>query len=230
MSVAAGAAWCTYFSGTLRGLKFRRLRYAYRAPSFFTDEWLRAGQAIEFLRFDDNFETSSLDGSTDALAQTVDLLYVTSHGTNNSSGYRAILHGSDWKPALSGFGSERPTVVVFDTCDLLDGSDPAWSKPWEVSSVGLALRLVLGFSTPATIGQATSIRGRAFVQNLVAGHSFVDAWTGAVIPTSYQGTDQPVAIAFGDSSADASSVLSSASLTSMPAPRTVAVPTVIRFP
>ena len=226
----AGTAWSTHFSGTLRALRHRRLRYAYRAPSFFADEWLRAGFDISFLRFDESFELEDVDGTRDALAQTVDLLYVSSHGSSDNSGYRAILHGSDWVPALGGFGATKPAVAVFDTCDLLDARDQKSLTAWEVASVGLGLRLVLGFSTPATVGQATSLRGRAFVKNLVAGDSFVDAWAGAVIPTSYQGTDEPVAIALGDSQSDATSVLYHASLTAMPAPRNMPVPTAVTFP
>lgn len=230
MSVTVGAVWCTNFSGALRAVRHRRLRYAYRAPAFFADEALRSGMTIEFLRFDADFETRDVDGTTNALAESVDVLYLTSHGQTGGKGYSAILHSSDWLPATTGFGQTRPVVAVFDTCDLLDPSDPNWKVHWEVSTAGTALRLLLGFSSKATVGQATSVRGRAFVKNLAAGDTFVDAWTSAVLKTRYQGTDQPVAVAFGDSANDASTIISSASVAAMPGPRTSATPKVDRYP
>ena len=230
MTVSAGAGWCTHFSGTRRVLRHRRLRYAYRAPSFFADEWLRGGNRIEFLRFDESVDACDFDGTQAALAEHVDVLYIATHGSNNAAGYRTILHGSDWEPALGGFGPNGPSVVIFDTCDLVSLSNRNWNVPWEVPTVGRALRLVLGFSTPATVGQATSVRGRGFVQNLLAGDTFVDAWMGCIVGTSYQGTDQPVAIAFGDSATDARTVLVSARLNNIPGARGNTIPTTLRYP
>jgi hypothetical protein len=230
VTLRVGAAWCTHFSGVVRSAKHRRLRYAYRAPAFFADESLRSGMEIAFLRFDADFETRDLDGTVGNLAQAADVLYISSHGKTANTGFSAILHSSDWLPAVAGTGGTRPVVAVFDTCDLIDPADPAWNRHWEVSTIGLGLRLVLGFSTPATLSQATSIRGRAFVSNLVAGQTFVDAWEAAVVRTSYQGTDRPVAIGLGDSSQDASAVVNTSSLASMPGPRTQATPTAVKSP
>ncbi|MEA2233091.1 MAG: hypothetical protein QOD83_2907 [Solirubrobacteraceae bacterium] len=230
VQVTVGALWCTHYSGSVRALKYRRLRYAYRAPAFFADESLRSGMSVEFLRFDADFETRDVDGSTSALAETVDIVYVSCHGTTGNHGYSAILCSSDWLPAAAGTGASRPVVIVFDTCDLIDLGDPAWRRHWQVPTVGAGLRLLLGFSSPATVGEATSLRGRAFVENLARGDTFVDAWTGAIVRTRYQGTDQAVALAFGDSAQDASSVLRTASLLAMPAPRASLSPIVVRYP
>jgi hypothetical protein len=186
---------------------------------------------VKFVRFDGEFELGDLNGTRDALAESVDLLYIASHGTTGANGYSAILHGTDWFPAALGTGGQRPVVAVFDTCDLLDPNDPNWRTHWEKASVGKALRLVLGFSSPATCGQATTVRGRAFVENLFTHHqNFVDAWDNAIRATRYQGTDHPVAIAFGDDAADARQIIQNASLTAIPGPRNANQPTVERFP
>jgi hypothetical protein len=231
VTLTVGTGWSTHFSGTFRAMLRRRLRYAYRAPAFFADESLRSGWTVKFVRFDGEFELDDLDGTRNALAESVELLYIASHGTTGANGYSAILHGTDWFPAALGTGGKRPVVSVFDTCDLLDPNEPNWRTHWEKPSVGKALRLVLGFSSPATCGQATTVRGRAFVENLVAHRqNFVDAWTNAIVATSYQGTDHPVAIAFGDTAADARQIIANASLASIPAPRIANQPTVERFP
>lgn len=230
MSLSVGACWCTHFSGVSGLLWYRRLRYAYRAPAFFIDRMIGRGAGIEFLRFDDKVSAADLDGASSQLATDVDILYVSSHGATDSSGYRVVLHSGEWRPVLGGLGHENPAVIVFDTCDLVDLSDPTWASLWEHSTVGKALRIVLGFSSPATVSQATSIRGLAFVDNLERGDTFADAWMGAIYSTRYQGTDIPVVLGFGDDQHDAHSALNNASLSAMPGPRMQTIPTVVRYP
>jgi hypothetical protein len=181
---------------------------------------LAAGDSVEFLVFDERLEVADLDASAHALAESADLLYISTHGECRGGTYRAILHAADWEPSRSGLGNERPLFAVFDTCDLVDPDDENWQAPWTEEDVGRALRLILGFASPATVSPETSARGAAFAQNLAAGQPVARAWLSAVHDTGFPGTDVGIAIALGDDEADAESVLRTATASNLPAPRT----------
>ncbi|MEA2523175.1 MAG: hypothetical protein QOF73_402 [Thermomicrobiales bacterium] len=229
MGVRIGVGWCSSFdrplAQRLHGYRpYRRLRYAYRAPSLFLQGMLRAGADVEFVEFDGDFGTDDLVSRP---GRPIDVLYVASHGMSRPDGYRLALHETDWRLALP-FGVDGPTVAVFDTCFLVNRDDRTWWQPW-LAGLGPSLRLVLGFSSFATVGERQSERGAAFARDLTT-MPFVAAWCAAVGHTSYPETDEPVAIAFGDDAADASHVMETASVGSLPPPRTGAIPVVAWWP
>jgi hypothetical protein len=50
-----GAGWCTYFSRPFPwNLSYRRLRFAYRAPSFFLAELAAEGLDVGYVGFDED--------------------------------------------------------------------------------------------------------------------------------------------------------------------------------
>jgi hypothetical protein len=223
MALRVGVGWSTHFARTgAARLQYRRLRYAYRAPSYFLDGMAAQKSTIDFALFDEDLDASGLTG-TQSLAAGVDLLYVASHGVLSPSGYNLALHAADWPLLTSSFGDPGPAVVVFDTCDLVDTRRATWMDDWRDAGVGRALRLILGFSSPATVSQQASLRGMAFASGLGT-LTISDAWLNAVQTTRYVGTDKPVALAFGDDDADAQSVLDTATIGSIPGPRSSAVP------
>jgi hypothetical protein len=222
MTVSVGVAWSTHFQRSgFNQLLYRRLRYAYRAPSLFLEGMLAAGADIRLVTFDENLVDTDL-GQAGA-AQQVDLLYVATHGMNGATGFELALHANDWALASGGFGDQGPAVVIFDCCDLVHPTATGWDRHWRTDKLGRSLRLVLGFSSPASVSRQASVRGTAFAHEL-ATKPVTDAWFASIQNTSYVGTDKPVAIAFGDSDADARNVLDHARLNSLPGPRSQPTP------
>jgi hypothetical protein len=224
--LSIGVGWSSHFKRTgVQSLFYRKLRYAYRAPAFFLEAMLADNAHIKFLRFDEALLPADLDGSPNQLAESVDLVYFASHGEYRAHSYSLILHGSDWKPCAKGLGTSSLSVAVFDTCDLLDLNDPAWNDPW-VSSVGLHLRLLLGFASPATVATDSTARGKAFAAKIISGDPLGPAWLEAVHGTAYAGADLGVAIGFGDDAADADWALHRMTLADLPRPRNSSSPPV----
>lgn len=221
-----GVGWSTHFDRPWPvRILYRRLRYAYRAPSLFAEQMIGAGATISFLRFDERLLAEDLDGTQMALADAVDFLYLSTHGENKSAAYKVALHGADWSPASSGIGAAGPVIAVFDTCDLVDFSDANWMDSWS-QGVGAALRLILGFAGPATVNQSASLRGLAFAENLQAGMPIAPSWLSAVQQTSLPQTDRAVAIAIGDDDDDAEYILQQSTLSNPPPPRTADTPSI----
>jgi Family of unknown function (DUF6345) len=219
-----GVGWSTFFKRPwTRQLLYPRLRYAYRAPSFFLT-YAASVRAVEFVRFDEALAVDDLDGTNTSLAESVDVLYLSGHGECGGGTYKAILHSGDWPPS-NGIGFTGPVVAVFDTCDLVDLNNPSWDTHWRSSTVGPALRLLLGFASVATVSQASSIRGDAFARNVEAGVPIAEAWLKAVHGTAPLGADLGIAIAFGDDAADAASILHTARIDALPGPRAAVAPT-----
>jgi hypothetical protein len=178
-----------------------------------------AGDNVGFIHFDEMLKVDDLDGTAGAIAKSVDVLYLAGHGACAHGRFQAILYDRDWEPARSGLGDERPVVVIFDMCDLVDLKRDGWQVPWMGASVGLGLRLLLGFSSLATVTAASSLRGSAFAEELSAGEPIADAWLAAVDNTVSPGLDVAIAIGLGDDEADANSVLNTATLANLPGPR-----------
>jgi hypothetical protein len=219
--LSIGVGWSSHFHRTgLRNLyhHYRKLRYAYRAPAFFMEAMLANNATIKFLRFDESLVSADLNGNSKQLAESVDLVYFSSHGEYKAHSYSLILHGSEWKPCDQGLGADSLSVAVFDTCDLLDLNDSAWHNAW-VSSVGPHFRLLLGFASPATVATDSTARGKAFAEKIIRGDPLGPAWLQAVHGTAYAGADLGVAIGFGDDSADADWALHDMTLADLPRPR-----------
>ncbi len=214
-----GVGWSSHFKRSgLKSLLYRKLRYAYRAPAFFAEAMLADGANVKFLRFDEGLIPADLDGTSDQLAESVEFFYCASHGEYKSPSYSLILHNADWKPCAKGLGTKTLAVAVFDTCDLVDLSDPAWPNPW-ISSAGRHLRLLLGFASPATVATDSTARGKAFASKIISGDPIGPAWLEAVHGTAYAGADLGVAIGFGDDAVDADWALHSMKLADLPCPR-----------
>jgi hypothetical protein len=189
-------------------------------------EVMLAGNAtMKFLHFDEALLPADLDGTSKQLAESVDLVYFSSHGEYKAHSYSLILHDSDWKPCGKGLGTTSLAVAVFDTCDLLDLNDPAWHNPW-VSSAGPHLRLLLGFASPATVATDSTARGKAFAKKIIGGDPLGPAWLQAVHGTAYAGADVGVAVGFGDDSAGADWALHDMTLADLPRPRESSSPPV----
>ena len=222
--LSIGVAWSSHFERSgLKSLLYRKLRYAYRAPAFFAEGMLAYGANLGFLRFDEGLKTTDLDGTSDQLADSVQFFYCASHGEYKPSSYSLILYQADWKPCTTGLGNSKLAVAVFDTCDLIDLKDPAWPNPW-IASVGLHLRLLLGFASPATVATDSTARGKVFANKVVSGDPIGPAWLEAVHSTAYAGADVGVAIGFGDDTADADWALHSMTLADLPRPRKLSPP------
>lgn len=176
------------------------------------------GGHIRFIGIDERLSASDFDGSQQMLADSVDLLYVASHGEYTSaSTYRLILHADEWSVSGLNLGAGGPSVAVFDTCDLLDLNDPQWPTAWR--SAGAALRLLLGFASPATVATDSTLRGQVFAEKIVGGDPIGPAWLQAVHATSYAGIDLAVAVGFGDTAEDANWALREMTLADLPTPR-----------
>ena len=222
ININIGVAWSTHFQRQgLNKLWYRRLRYAYRAPSLFLEGMLAAGANVKFVTFDENLVDQDLDQGGDA--QQVDILYVATHGMSGASGYELALHADDWPVLSGGFGDQGPAIVIFDCCDLADPTVTGWDQAWRTGKIGPQLRLVLGFASPASVSRQASIRGTAFAQELDT-KPVTDAWFTSIQAGSYVGTDKPIAIAFGDDDVAAQQILDFTSAGSLPGPRTSQVP------
>ena len=218
-ALTIGVGWSTEFNRSFRErLQYRRLRYAYRGPSFFASAMVNAGHRVKFMRFDEGLRAPDLDGTTDRISDGVDLLYVSTHGECRKSEYQAILYDANWRPCANGFGDSGPSVAVFETCDLIKLADADWHKPW-VASAGPSLRLLLGFASLATIEQVSTKRGRLFAERILSGAPIGAAWLEAVHSTGFTGLDIGVAIGFGDSASDADWALHRLRLDDLPATR-----------
>jgi hypothetical protein len=221
-----GVGWSSHFERPgLQSLFYRKLRYAYRAPSFFLETMLGDQAHVKFLRFDEALLRDDLDGTSAQLAESADLVYFASHGECHAQGYSLILHDSDWKPCAKGLGTGSLSVAVFDTCDLVNLHDPAWREAW-IASAGIHLRLLLGFASPATVATDSTVRGKAFAAKIISGKALGAAWLQAVHDTAYAGADVAVAIGLGSDTSDARWALHEMKLADLPRPRTPEFPTV----
>jgi Family of unknown function (DUF6345) len=223
-SLRLGVGWSTHFRRPgLRGRMYRKLRYTYRAPAFLAEAMIANGHALGFMHFDEALPVDKLDGTVSSLAESVDLFYVSSHGQYTSaSRYQLVLHANDWPVTGASLGNGGPSVAAFDTCDLIDLTDPAWKTPW--LSPGSSLRLLLGFASPATVAENSTRRGQTFAAEILADNPIGPSWLYAVHQTGYAGTDIGVAVAFGDDSADADWALHDLKLTDLPALRSSTTP------
>jgi|ERR1700723_593346 len=221
MSLEIGILWCGNFnrSGLVNKINIRPLRFAYRAPSLFLSRMRAAGNDIRFLYCDEDLRLADLDGSARTLQNEVDILYITTHGSFAPAGYEAFLDTQNWSPGVTGIGSSKLSVALFDTCELIDGTQN-WQTIWSSAKLGRNLRVLLGFDGLAAIDRGSAGRGAAFADNLVNGQTFADAWINAVRSTSSSQFSKAVAIGIGDTQADAKSVLTTSTLNSPPGPRT----------
>jgi hypothetical protein len=215
-----GILWCTFFQS--RGIfhwPWRDLPDAYRPPSFFLSMMRAAGHHLEFEHCDEHIPSSRLYPAlgTIPLQDRVHLLYVMTHGKFSSSGYEACLYTSNWVIGNAALGNAKLVVAVFDTCELIKGSN--WASQWQLANLGTHIRLLLGADGSLAIDRGSALRGRAFAENLLHGKTFADAWIQAVHHTTNSQYKKAVAIGIGDSVADAENVLDTASLTSLPPPR-----------
>jgi hypothetical protein len=211
------AAWCVFFKRNvvLSALRYRALRHAYRAPSTFVSKMREAQHEVRTLFCDEDLTLNEFQSVR--IHETADIFYLTTHGIFSAGGYRACLHATDWAPQATGIGGQQTVVAVFDTCFLID-STANWSGIWAKATFGPALRLMLGFDNLAGLDRGNALRGRAFAENLLNGHTFVDAWFQAVKNTTPV-YNKAIAIALGDNQADAVNILNTASLAAMPGPR-----------
>lgn len=216
-----GAAWSTDFKHPLRRRLFFRLRYSYRAPDFFVARMVKAGAPVAFVAFDEGLTLNRLSGTTAQIEDDVDIMYLSTHGSCTNGLYRAHLQANDWIPTQHGLGRNGPAIIVFDTCNLVDLKDRNWINHWRGSTVGPALRLVLGFAGPADAGRKPSRRGDGFAREMLKGRPVAQAWLTAVHQTSvsYEDIDHGIAIALGDSPSDAQHVLDNSCLGNWPGPR-----------
>jgi len=210
--LTVGAAWCTYFRW--RNLKvYPGLRWSYRAPGLFLAGMGSQVRTTAVLGVDEHLDAADFDGARASRGEDVDILYVATHGEYHSPDFRAILHATQWEPFASGLGQVRPTVAIFDACWLVD---PAGWLTAMANGIGPALRLVLGYATPASMGKGPALRGHAFADNLAAGDGVADAWLKAVHDQRVP-KDRAVAIGFGDSDLEATRALD-ATLADLPLP------------
>jgi hypothetical protein len=216
-----GVLWCTFFKRWLSPT----LEDAYRSPSLFASKMRDNGHPVQFLMCDEKLQVSDLNGETRTLQDTVNLCYIMTHGEFKSGGYEAQLNEINWAPGGTGLAQSQQSklvVAVFDTCNLIDTkSIKNWQSVWSKAKVGPSLRLLLGFNGPAVIGRGAAKRGEAFARNLLDGMTFVNAWIRAVHDNNPDRSQyvNAVAIGIGDSSADAQSVLDSATVNKVPAAR-----------
>ena len=224
--VSIGIGWSSHFERPgLLSFRYRKLRYAYRAPSFFLEAILANQAEVKFLRFDEELVHEDLDGTSGKIGESADLVYFASHGEYKAHGYSLALHDADWQPCAKGLGTGSLSVAVFDTCDLVDLNDTSWRDAW-ISSVGAHLRLLLGFASPATVAPDSTVRGKAFAEEIIAGNPIGHAWLDAVHENAYPGADVAVAIAFGVDTADAQWALREMTLGDLPCPRSSPSPIV----
>lgn len=228
-SLRVDAGWCVSFRRPFpKNFQYRRLRFAYRAPSFFLSEMSKGGHQVGYLGFDEAL-TLRFSGEEEELGgrQASDFVWITTHGEFTDGGYQFDLHSEDISFGDAYIGRcGGPSVLILDTCDAIDTCRPNWRQRW-AESAGPNLRIVLGFSTPATVSEVTSVRGRAFARRLLAGDSIVDAWVDSATNTTYPGTDHAIAFAIGDSRDDAITLLREATLSSLPPPRTGSSPVIV---
>jgi hypothetical protein len=219
-----GILWCTFFQRRSWLQLSLRLADAYRPPSLFASVMKSNGHDVEFLVCDEFLDVADLNGTKRKLPDDVELLYFLSHGELVASGFEALLHSVNWQPGgAPGIGNGKLAVAVFDTCHLINSSKNKNAQSvWGGATLGTSLRLLLGFDGPANIDPDMAKRGKAFAENLIQQKTFADAWIQAVNSTSQ--SNKPVAIGIGDSMTSASSVLNTASLTNMPAPRPAGPP------
>jgi len=216
-----GVLWCTFFKRRSNWRQPLQLLDAYRPPSLFASQMRDAGHDVEFLMCDDILQSSDLDGATRKLQDSVELLYVMTHGDFAGTGYDVYLHADNWRPGATGIGHTNLAVAIFDTCKLIDtqkGSN--WQAIWARAKIGAQLRLMLGFDGPVVIDRASALRGKAFAENLINGSTFAESWLEAVRQTcSNSKHRKAVAIGIGDTRTDAEAVLDTADLASIPAAR-----------
>lgn len=229
MPATIGILWCGRFERDfLDKILTPDLQYAYRAPSLFHSVLIQTGAVrsgavkIEHFCFDEALQLRKLSGPSAQLLD-VDILYVTTHGIFRRNGYEAMLTSSlptsrSWAPNVTGIGYSGPKVAIFDTCWLIDPSQP-WRLLWQ-NNLGPKLRIMLGFTGPAAIDRGSATRGGAFALNLANGRTFADAWLDSVTHTTTSQYKKAIAIGIGDAKEDARSTLEKASLTNLPDPRT----------
>lgn len=210
-----GISWCTFFNrpGLLTPITVPTLKYAYRAPSLFASKMTDAGHVVRCLGCDEELRVSDVDGTHRSMHDEVEFLYFASHGRFEPAGYEAFLEIANWVPAATGLGKSKLKVVVFDTCELIDGTKN-WQALWATVNLGPTVRLLLGFDGSAALDQGHARRGSAFAEHLLNGKTFAYSWIRAVRSTSRSQFSRAVAIGIGDSPSDASSILNSANLTS----------------
>jgi hypothetical protein len=197
------------------------MQHAYRPPGLFATKMPAAGHKVDCVACDDELVRADLDGTARTIQDSVDLLYVMTHGEFGKNGFEVLLYQGSWRPGdKPGIGHKNLVAAVFDTCHLIDTSTITnWRSVWASANIGVNLRILLGFDGPAAINRGSTLRGKAFAENLINGKCFADAWLQAVSATTHWTGNKAVAIALGDSKADAINVLNNAKLASLPGPR-----------
>jgi Family of unknown function (DUF6345) len=227
--IKIGVMWCTQFKRhTLNPFRKLDLPEAYRPASLFASRMRDDGHRVEFLFCDELLRVSDFDGNKRTLADTVELLYIVSHGEldQSTSSFEALLKRVNWQPGGNkGIGHSSLVVAVFDTCHLIDSRKGKNSQAvWGSARLGPKLRLLLGFDGIGPMNYDLAQRGFAFADNLIAGKTFASAWLQAVNSTQPPDSAKPVALGIGDSAQVAKSVLDTASLVQMPGTWTGATP------
>jgi hypothetical protein len=139
-----GGLWCGLFEhdGWFAHVRVPDLAFAYRGPSLFLSAMRKAGAHVAFLFADEQITDACFGPPGGEIHQAL-LTYVCTHGKCPESGYQAYLHRGIWEPRKTRFGSERPIVVIFDTCNLIEASQ-GWQKTWADTLRGGSVRLLLG--------------------------------------------------------------------------------------
>ena len=114
------------------------MRHAYRPPSLFATKMTAAAYKVECLACDDELLRSDLDGTNRAVQDSVELLYVMSHGEFGQNGFEVLLNRGNWRPGdKPGFGHKNLVVAVFDTCHLIDTNTISnWRAVWGNANIG----------------------------------------------------------------------------------------------
>ncbi len=204
-----GALWCGLFDhpGRFAHIRVPDLRFAYRGPSLFLSIIRQRGSQIAFLIADEDMSDACFPLPPKA-GQEAALVYLCTHGKCPASGYEAYLNRGTWKPGKTRFNKELPIVMVLDTCNLIEGAH-GWETGWANALRGGSVRLLLGFMGLTSIDPGSSLRGKAFAENLVSQKkmSYADAWIDAVRTQAVTENRHAIAIGVGDSPADAEEML-----------------------
>jgi len=117
-------------------------------------------------------------GSDRILADNVDIVYFSGHGTPNGPLFGVATHDDGIaKPTEMRLGDQQAEWIIFDACEVLQSSDR-----WH--SVFRGLHFILGFSTVCT---DVRDRGQKFAEYLNDGNWILGSWIAACEET--EGSD-----------------------------------------
>jgi hypothetical protein len=105
LPIRVGVGWSTFFDHPclLSSLYYRRLPLGYRAPMYFAERMLSSGCKLSFVGFDEHLRSQDLRVSG-GKAESVEVLYLATHGGPENQDYAVMLHAEDWHPCKGGLG------------------------------------------------------------------------------------------------------------------------------